>query len=174
MIYSTVECPDGYITRYDTCYYLQTGVNDTMTYQDASDFCQNKLELYGGHLLFVNDNSEEVFVSDMLLDADSYAGYFIGNMWEASSSDVVFDWSFWIETANLSSWDSIGMLDFIFSRLFTQWLAQILVVLLYSNHFVCKIHAMNFNPAKKETPHSFKGQQLENKSLYRFVIYIGH
>ena len=27
------------------------------------------------------------------------------------------------------------------------------------------------NPAKKETPHSFfKGQQLENKSLYRFVF----
>ena len=30
----------------------------------------------------------------------------------------------------------------------------------------------NINPAKKETPHSFKGQQLENKSLYRFVIYM--
>ena len=29
------------------------------------------------------------------------------------------------------------------------------------------------NPAKKETPHLFKGQQLENKLLYRFVIYIG-
>ena len=29
------------------------------------------------------------------------------------------------------------------------------------------------NPAKKETPHSFKGQQLENKSVYRFVIYMG-
>ena len=28
------------------------------------------------------------------------------------------------------------------------------------------------NPANKETLHSFKGQQLENKSLYRFVIYI--
>ena len=28
------------------------------------------------------------------------------------------------------------------------------------------------NPAKKETPHSFKGQQLETKLLYRFVIYI--
>ena len=27
------------------------------------------------------------------------------------------------------------------------------------------------NPAKKETPHSFKGQQLENKLLYRFVMY---
>ena len=31
----------------------------------------------------------------------------------------------------------------------------------------------HINPAKKETPHSFKGQQLENKLLYRFVIYIG-
>ena len=29
------------------------------------------------------------------------------------------------------------------------------------------------NPANKETPHSFKGQQLENKLLYRFVIYMG-
>ena len=29
------------------------------------------------------------------------------------------------------------------------------------------------NPANKETLHSFKGQQLENESLYRFVIYIG-
>ena len=29
------------------------------------------------------------------------------------------------------------------------------------------------NPAKKETPHSFKGHQLENKLLYRLVIYIG-
>ena len=29
------------------------------------------------------------------------------------------------------------------------------------------------NPANKETPHSFKAQQLENKSLYRFVIYMG-
>ena len=29
------------------------------------------------------------------------------------------------------------------------------------------------NPAKKETPHSFKGQQLENKLLYHLVIYIG-
>ena len=28
------------------------------------------------------------------------------------------------------------------------------------------------NPAKKETLHSFKGQQLENKSLYCFVIYM--
>ena len=28
------------------------------------------------------------------------------------------------------------------------------------------------NPANKETPHSFKGQQLQNKSLCRFVIYI--
>ena len=28
------------------------------------------------------------------------------------------------------------------------------------------------NPAKKETPHTFKGQQLENKSLYRFIIYM--
>ena len=28
------------------------------------------------------------------------------------------------------------------------------------------------NPAKKETPHSFEGQQLENKLLYRFVIYM--
>ena len=27
-------------------------------------------------------------------------------------------------------------------------------------------------PSKTETPHSFKGQQLENKSLYRFVIYV--
>ena len=26
------------------------------------------------------------------------------------------------------------------------------------------------NPSKKETPYSFKGQQLENKSLYRFEI----
>ena len=26
--------------------------------------------------------------------------------------------------------------------------------------------------SNKETPHSFKGQQLENKSLYRFVIYM--
>ena len=29
------------------------------------------------------------------------------------------------------------------------------------------------NPAKKETPHSFKGHQLENKLLYRLLIYIG-
>ena len=29
------------------------------------------------------------------------------------------------------------------------------------------------NPAKKEAPHSFKDQQLENKLLYRFVIYMG-
>ena len=29
------------------------------------------------------------------------------------------------------------------------------------------------NPAKKETPHLFKGQQLENELVYRFVIYIG-
>ena len=29
------------------------------------------------------------------------------------------------------------------------------------------------NPAKREILHSFKGQQLENKSLYCFVIYIG-
>ena len=28
------------------------------------------------------------------------------------------------------------------------------------------------NRSKKETPHSFKGQQLEYKSLYRFVIYM--
>ena len=28
------------------------------------------------------------------------------------------------------------------------------------------------NPAKKETPHSFKGQQLENKWFYLVVIYI--
>ena len=36
------------------------------------------------------------------------------------------------------------------------------------------IHTSNVcKPAKEETPHSFKGQQLENKSLYRFVIYIG-
>ena len=33
-------------------------------------------------------------------------------------------------------------------------------------------HYMIINPAKKETPHSFKGQQLEHKSLYRFVIYM--
>ena len=31
-------------------------------------------------------------------------------------------------------------------------------------------NAYELNPSKKETPHSFKGQQLENKSLYRFVI----
>ena len=31
----------------------------------------------------------------------------------------------------------------------------------------------NINPAKKETPHSFKGQRLENKLLYPFVIYMG-
>ena len=29
------------------------------------------------------------------------------------------------------------------------------------------------NPAKKETPHSFKSQQLENKLLYPFSNYIG-
>ena len=28
------------------------------------------------------------------------------------------------------------------------------------------------NTAKKETPHSFKGQQLEDKLVYRFVIYM--
>ena len=34
--------------------------------------------------------------------------------------------------------------------------------------------ALNWTkPAKNETPHSFKGQQLENKLLYRFVIYMG-
>ena len=31
----------------------------------------------------------------------------------------------------------------------------------------------NINTSKKETPHSFKGQQLKNKLLYRFVIYVG-
>ena len=36
---------------------------------------------------------------------------------------------------------------------------------------VIKVYELT-NPAKKETPHSFKGQQLENKSLYRFVIYM--
>ena len=28
------------------------------------------------------------------------------------------------------------------------------------------------NPSRKQTPHSFKGTQLENKSLYRFVIFM--
>ena len=31
---------------------------------------------------------------------------------------------------------------------------------------------MRKEPAK-EIPHLFKGQQVDNKSLYRFVIYIG-
>ena len=34
-------------------------------------------------------------------------------------------------------------------------------------------HIMKIDTSKKETPHSFKGQQLKNKSLYRFVIYKG-
>ena len=35
------------------------------------------------------------------------------------------------------------------------------------------LYAGDYNkPRKKTTPHSFKGQQLENKSLYRFVIYM--
>ena len=32
---------------------------------------------------------------------------------------------------------------------------------------------MYINTSKKETLHSFKGQQLQNKSLYHFIIYIG-
>ena len=32
---------------------------------------------------------------------------------------------------------------------------------------------VKLNPAKKETPHSFKGQLLDKKLLYRFVNYIG-
>ena len=35
------------------------------------------------------------------------------------------------------------------------------------------IDSYYLNTSKKETSHSFKGQQLENKSLYRLVIYIG-
>ena len=30
----------------------------------------------------------------------------------------------------------------------------------------------NLKPSNKETPHSIKGQQLENKLLYRFVTYM--
>ena len=33
--------------------------------------------------------------------------------------------------------------------------------------------SLELNPANKETPHSFKGQQLENELVYRFVIYKG-
>ena len=32
------------------------------------------------------------------------------------------------------------------------------------------VHENRTKPLKKKPPHSFKGQQLENKSLYRFVI----
>ena len=35
-----------------------------------------------------------------------------------------------------------------------------------------EVSLLYINRSKKETPHSFKGQQLENKSLYRFVIYM--
>ena len=38
---------------------------------------------------------------------------------------------------------------------------------------ICGIIVVVLNPAKKETPHSFKGHQLGNKLLYRLVIYIG-
>ena len=46
----------------------------------------------------------------------------------------------------------------------------LLIDLEISTNNVCIIHV---NPVKKETPHSFKGQQLENKSLNRFEIYTG-
>ena len=36
----------------------------------------------------------------------------------------------------------------------------------------CSIHTCIVNTAKKETPHSFKGQQLKNKLFYLVVIYI--
>ena len=48
------------------------------------------------------------------------------------------------------------------------------IVFMTTNYIDRYVHLREFiNPAKKETPHSFKGQQLENKLLYRFVIYIG-
>ena len=47
------------------------------------------------------------------------------------------------------------------------------LMIVICNNLHSHLHSLHINPAKKETPHSFKGQQLENKSLYRFVIYMG-
>ena len=43
----------------------------------------------------------------------------------------------------------------------------------YNIHILGDLCVLSINPTKKETPHSFKGQQLDNELLYRLVIYIG-
>ncbi|XP_071836879.1 uncharacterized protein [Apostichopus japonicus] len=100
-----VDCPEGYVTRYDTCYLLRT--NDTASYADAKADCENLTEVYGGHLIFMNDRSEEAFVSQMLFDykVNLSLAYFTSNLYRSS---IYFDWIFANGEANVTSWESFS------------------------------------------------------------------
>ena len=76
--------------------------------------------------------------------------------------------SFWcLQTC----WYIRAILIWTSSWFIIQWKTEIMYH--YHTNFADVFKHVDINPAKKETPHSFKGQQLENKSLYRFVIYMG-
>ncbi|PIK52864.1 putative neurogenic locus notch-like protein 1 [Apostichopus japonicus] len=100
-----VDCPDGFVTRYDTCYLLRT--NDTASYADAKADCENLTEVYGGHLIFMNDRSEEAFVSQMLFDykVNLSLAYFTSNLYRSS---IYFDWIYANGEANMTSWESLS------------------------------------------------------------------
>ncbi|XP_072169938.1 LOW QUALITY PROTEIN: uncharacterized protein [Diadema setosum] len=103
-----VDCPDGFITKYDTCYLLR--INDSATYDDAKTDCQN-LTIYGGHLLFVNSLYEENYIAGVLADkyADQTAKYYTGVKVDVASGNVTFDWEYGSsQEMNSTSWDEAG------------------------------------------------------------------
>lgn len=97
-----MDCPEGFVTWYDTCYLLRT--NETASYAEAKADCENLTEVYGSHLLFMNDKSEEVFVSQMLFDfnVNQSLAYYTGNLFLSS---VYFDWIYATGEPNMTSWE---------------------------------------------------------------------
>ena len=108
LISFSVDCPPGFITKYDTCYLLR--VNESATYADAKADCQN-LTIYGGHLLFVNSIFEEEFLARIFAEkyVDDSLRYYTGVKIDVTTANLTFDWRYGgRQELNASSWEHVG------------------------------------------------------------------